>query len=156
MAAVDDCQPVVPLEAGMRSRETSTRALRVAGSFLALALALGACGGGADRGSLVSIENGAVAAGASGSGNALASDVAAIVSERSRRTVASGTPARAPLRADAANLLSNPGFESGMAGWVNWDNAQVVDGEGASGSLRALRVGTAAGGAGLDVGGIVG
>src|SRR6185369_11844301 len=34
-------------------------------------------------------------------------------------------------------------------------NSQVVDGAGASGSLRALRVGTAAGGASHDVGGIV-
>lgn len=54
----------------------------------------------------------------------------------------------------ASNLLSNPGFEAGMASWVDWGNTLVVDAAGLSGS-RALRVGTGAGGAGQDVTGIV-
>jgi hypothetical protein len=45
-------------------------------------------------------------------------------------------------------------FESGMADWQNWGNAQVVAGAGTSGS-NALQVGTAAGGAGLSVPGVV-
>jgi hypothetical protein len=45
-------------------------------------------------------------------------------------------------------------FESGMAGWSNWDNAQVVAGAGTSGS-HAMQVGTGAGGAGLTIPGIV-
>lgn len=53
------------------------------------------------------------------------------------------------------NLLTNGGFESGMRDWVNWGNAVEASGEGSSGSW-ALRVGTAAGGAGHDVSGIAG
>lgn len=46
-------------------------------------------------------------------------------------------------------------FESGMADWQNWANAQVVAGAGTSGS-SALQVGPGAGGAALQVPGIVG
>lgn len=98
---------------------------------IGLALALGACGGGDP-----------VDTGAGGVAKAM---------EISRSLPA----ARAPLRSAAANLLSNPGFESGMTGWVDWGNVQVVDGAGASGASRALRVGSAAGGSGHDVDGIV-
>ncbi|MBK6007292.1 carbohydrate binding domain-containing protein [Ramlibacter ginsenosidimutans] len=52
------------------------------------------------------------------------------------------------------NLLANPSFESGMANWGDWGNTQVLDGTGAAGTLRALRVGTAAGGAAQDVTGL--
>ena len=145
----------------MNLREIFTRPVRVAGSVVTLALALSACGGGGGDGlpggsaSLGSGANAGSTGSASNPSSGLSSDVAAAVSDLSRRVAASGTPSRAPLRADSANLLSNPGFETGMSDWVNWGNAQVVDGAGASGSLRALRVGTAAGGAGLDVGGVV-
>jgi hypothetical protein len=50
----------------------------------------------------------------------------------------------------AVNLVSNPGFESGMNGWTNWGNATVVTGQASSGSY-ALQVGSAAGGAGNTV-----
>lgn len=53
------------------------------------------------------------------------------------------------------DLLSNPGFEASMNHWVDWGNTLVVTGAGAWGSGNALRVGTPAGGAGQDVGGIV-
>jgi len=98
---------------------------------IGLALALGACGGGDP-----------VDTGAAGLAKAM---------EISRSLPA----ARAPLRSAAANLLSNPGFEAGMTGWVDWGNVQVVDGAGTSGASRALRVGSAAGGSGHDVDGIV-
>ncbi|HXE47235.1 MAG TPA: carbohydrate binding domain-containing protein [Ramlibacter sp.] len=65
------------------------------------------------------------------------------------------TSSPAPLRAAAASLPFSSDFEAGMTDWVNWSNSQVVDGAGASGSLRALRVGAAAGGAAHDVAGIV-
>ncbi len=59
-----------------------------------------------------------------------------------------------PTAPPATNLVTNGSFESGMAGWVNWGNASVVSGQASSGS-SALAVGTAAGGAGQDIGGIV-
>ena len=66
-----------------------------------------------------------------------------------------GTTTSAPAVAPAAaNLLANGGFESGFAGWSDWGNTSVVTGPASSGSY-ALRVGTAAGGAGHDVTGIV-
>lgn len=54
----------------------------------------------------------------------------------------------------SGNLLADGGFEGGMQGWVDWGNTALASGEGSSGTW-ALRVGTAAGGAGHDVGGIV-
>ncbi len=59
-----------------------------------------------------------------------------------------------PPPSGAANLISNPGFESGMASWVDWGNAGAIPGAGMSGS-SGLRVGTAAGGAAQQVPGIV-
>jgi hypothetical protein len=64
------------------------------------------------------------------------------------------SPPPPPPAPPDTNLLSNGGFESGMTDWVNWDNASVVSGQASSGT-SALSVGTAAGGAGHDVGGIV-
>lgn len=65
------------------------------------------------------------------------------------------TPVRlALLSASTSGALVESGFETGMAGWADWGNAQVVEGTGAGGSLRALRVGIAAGGAGYTVGGV--
>jgi hypothetical protein len=112
----------------MGIRETSTRAVRAAGATVALAVALSACGGG--------------------SGAGVAAEVASRVS-------ALFAPAPRAAVAVTPNLLSNSDFEAGMTDWVSWSNSQVVDGAGASGSLRALRVGTAAGGASHDVAGIV-
>ncbi len=63
-------------------------------------------------------------------------------------------PPPPPPPPPSTNLMSNPGFQAGMTSWVNWANAVVVDGAGISAS-RALRVGTAAGGAAQDVAGIV-
>lgn len=68
-------------------------------------------------------------------------------------TVASAAPLPPPPPR-WANMLANPGFESGMTGWVNWGNALVLQAGGMSGS-NGLRVGTAAGGAAQDVSGIV-
>ena len=53
------------------------------------------------------------------------------------------------------NLLLNPGFEGGMASWQDWGNTLVVDGAGALGTSRALRVGTAGGGSGQQVAAVV-
>jgi hypothetical protein len=64
-------------------------------------------------------------------------------------------PPQPPPPSGVVNLLSNPGFESGMSNWVDWGNTVVSAGVGASGSANALRVGTQAGGAGQDVGSIV-
>lgn len=61
----------------------------------------------------------------------------------------------APLRAAGTDPLAQSGFESGMEGWVDWGNSQVVDGAGAAGSSRALRVGTGAGGAASSATGLV-
>lgn len=55
----------------------------------------------------------------------------------------------------SGNLLANGGFESGMQGWVDWGNTALASGQGSSGTW-ALRVGTAAGGAGHDVGIVAG
>src|SRR5215208_3460964 len=116
----------------IRTRQIFTYVIRAAGSAVALAVALSACGGGGDAG-----DGGVVVVGKAADG----------VSKLF-------TPSPAPLRAATANLLSNPDFEAGMTDWGDWSNSQVVDGAGASGS-RALRVGAAAGGAGHDVDGIL-
>jgi hypothetical protein len=79
-----------------------------------------------------------------GSGNAYLDDV-------SFGPATNPPPTSAP---PASNLVSNGGFESGMANWVNWGNASAVSGQANSGT-SALSVGTAAGGAGQTVGGIV-
>jgi hypothetical protein len=111
----------------MGTHEFSARAVRVAGSAVALAVALSACGGGGNAG-----------VGALG--------------EVANQVPGSFTPtARTAAAASPNNLLSNADFEAGMTDWVSWSNSQVVDGAGASGFGRALRVGTAAGGAAHDV-----
>jgi hypothetical protein len=117
----------------MSPRHFSTLVRRASCAVLTLALAaaLGACGGGD-----------------------AARSTAGSVSQSFRPTIAA-TPRIAALAA-SANLLTNPGFESAMTDWVDWGNTQLLDGAGASGTGRALRVGTAAGGAGHDVGGLVG
>lgn len=63
-------------------------------------------------------------------------------------------PPPPPPPPPSGNLISNGGFEGGMT-WPNWGNARVVAGAGTSGS-HALQVGTAAGGAGLEVGIVAG
>lgn len=45
------------------------------------------------------------------------------------------------------NLLSNPGFEQGVASWTNWGNISALPSN-AHGGVYALRTGTAGGGAG--------
>jgi hypothetical protein len=67
---------------------------------------------------------------------------------------APGNPPAPPPAPPDANMVSNGGFESGMADWVDWGNASVAPGQANSGAA-ALGVGTAAGGAGQDVGTIV-
>ena len=67
---------------------------------------------------------------------------------------AAAEPAPPPPAGTPVNLVSNATFEAGMSGWANWDNSLVLDAAGVAAS-RALRVGTAAGGAGHEVGGIV-
>ena len=149
----------------MGSRELSTRCLRVTGGA-ALAMALVACGGGGG-GSATGAAS-AVSAPAAGQAAALSQvtaqiekSLAAAASEASAAATLPAAPefpaaSAKPLRSGNGNLLLNPGFESGMTGWMDWGNAKAIDGTGASGSWRALRVGMAAGGAGHDVsGGIV-
>jgi len=148
----------------MGSREISTRTLRVTGG-VALAMVLAACGGGGG-GSATGAASGVSAP--TGQAAAMSQVTAQIekslAAAASEASVAATLPAAPefpaasakPLRSTNGNLLTNPGFESGMTGWMDWANAQPVDGTGASGSWRALRVGTAAGGAGHDViGGIL-
>jgi hypothetical protein len=62
---------------------------------------------------------------------------------------ADGTTAPSP----GANLVSDPGFESALAGWANWGNATAVTGQSSSGT-NAVRVGNGAGGVGQDIAGI--
>jgi hypothetical protein len=62
------------------------------------------------------------------------------------------SPPPPPTTAPGPNLVSNGGFESGMANWVNWGNASVSSQ--ANSGTSALAVGTAAGGAGQSVTGI--
>jgi hypothetical protein len=66
---------------------------------------------------------------------------------------ASAPPPPPPPPADG-NLVSNGGFESGMTGWTDWGNTRVANDQPHSGT-SALSVGTAAGGAGYNVDGIV-
>lgn len=58
-----------------------------------------------------------------------------------------------PPPATGANLLLNGSFESGLANWMNWSNA-TTSGEAAAGT-SAAQVGTAAGGLGQIVTGVV-
>jgi hypothetical protein len=117
----------------MTARDFSLPGRRASGVVLALVLAaaLGACGGGTPA--------------ASAAGGA--------ASESFRPTIAA-TPRIAAMTA-SANMVANPGFESGMTGWMDWGNTLLLD-VGAGGSAHAVRVGTAAGGVGHDVAGIIG
>jgi hypothetical protein len=103
---------------------------------LALAGVLSACGGG-------------------GSGGGADSGTGTVTASQAFRPAISAKPQMFALAANT-NLLTNPGFESAMTDWADWGNTLVVDGAGASGAGHALRAGTAAGGAGHDVAGIVG
>lgn len=68
--------------------------------------------------------------------------------------VAFGPASASPPPPTDTNLMSNGGFEAGMAGWADWGNTHVVSGQANSGT-SALSVGTAAGGAGSIVDGLV-
>lgn len=68
--------------------------------------------------------------------------------------VAFGSATASPPPPTDTNLMSNGGFEAGMAGWADWGNTHVVSGQANSGT-SALSVGTAAGGAGYVVDGLV-
>jgi len=140
----------------METPGVHTRVVRALGATF-LAVTVAACGGGGGGGETGSAVPGASAGPADG-----AVPVATLTGGTQEVLAAAGAaaapaatvaPTRSPLRAAAGNLLSNPDFEAGMTGWVDWGNALVVDGAGAGGSWRALRVGPAAGGAGHDVAG---
>src|SRR4051794_33877316 len=124
------------MERNKQTPAPTARTLRWTASAIALAAALSACGGGSSTPT-------AVSAAASDAG--VPTDLATRggIVPVARAAVAAGT-----------NLLVNPGFESGMTSWQDWGNTLVVDGAGAAGTLRALRVGTAAGGAAQDVTGL--
>src|SRR6185369_10979363 len=118
---------------------------------LPLVLALGACGGG-----------GSEPVADSAAPNVLAQILRQKQSSTSTTTpttttTTTTTATTTPLAAAPAsttNLVSNPGFESGLTGWGNWGNAQAVTGQSASGS-QSVRVGTAAGGVGQNVAGMI-
>ena len=93
---------------------------------LVMSMLLSACGGGSGR-----VHTGADAA------------LASLVSAAPASAAADG------------NLLLHPGFEAGLASWQDWGNTLVVDGAGAAGTLRALRVGTSGGGSGQEVPAVV-
>jgi hypothetical protein len=131
---------------------------RVNWAVLPLVLALGACGGGG--------------------GDSVADDPAAsaelsaasqVFRQKTRTDATTSTATPAPTTptstttppsnttaaaAPSANLVSNPGFESSLTGWGNWGNAMSVTDQSFAGS-NSLRVGTAAGGVGQNVTGIV-
>jgi hypothetical protein len=126
----------------MQGREILTRRVRVSAgaalSAVATAVALSACGGGGTDTSASTASAATAAHAAAAAGQPL---VAAAHALR--------------IAAASAGVLFQSDFEAGMGDWVNWANAQVVDGAGAAGSSRALRVGTAAGGAADQVPGIL-
>lgn len=108
------------------------RAFRFGSSAIALAVALSACGGGS------SSQVGASA------------DTSVPTDLATRGGLVATASSRAAM-VPGGNGLANPGFESGMTSWADWGNVQVIDGAGASGTWRALRVGTAGGGTGQAV-----
>ena len=119
-----------------------TRWLGWMGTALVVALAAG-CGGGGDM-----------------SGNG-ASPTLALASQQdqiaalalAQQSLGARIPRPQALAAVSSGTASED-FESGMADWQDWGNAQVVAGAGTSGS-HALQVGTGAGGAALRVPGVV-
>ena len=105
---------------------------------VALALVLTGCGGGG---------------GADSTASAPANPVAAFA--LAQQSLVGGSSAAAATTALApGNLVANGSFESGTAAWSNYGNASVVSGQANSGT-SALSVGTAAGGAGQELAGIV-
>lgn len=109
-------------------------------SAVAVALAVAGCGGGGGGGS------------AAGATSAQQNPVAAFAT--AQQSVVAGPAAQVVAALAPDNLVSNGSFESGTTGWINYGNADVVSGQASSGT-SALRVGTAAGGAGQEIGGIV-
>jgi hypothetical protein len=111
-----------------------------AAGAIAMALVLSGCGGGGG------------AAGVTPVTASSAQPVAAFAAAQQRVMAAQvGTPMAAA--AGSTSLLTNGSFESGMTGWTDWGNTSVVAAD-ASAGTSALRVGTAAGGAGQTVGNI--
>lgn len=129
----------------MSTTRRVTRMLRWCAGALAIALAMAGCGGGGGAEMTPSV-----------AASERSPDVAAFaLTQQSVAARLGPLAAAAPLAADGnGNLVFNGDFEGGMAGWVNWGNATVAAGQGSAGS-SALSVGTDAGGAGHDVGGIV-
>ena len=109
---------------------------------IAVALAVASCGGGAGGGSVD----------ATPTVQAARPDQVAAFALAQQSVIAPLALAQTPSA--AGNMLVDGGFESGATGWVNWGNAGVVSGQASSGT-SALSVGTGAGGAGQEVGGIV-
>jgi hypothetical protein len=114
---------------------------------IALAMALSACGGGGGGGDDAAVPE-------------LESLAAQAMKKRRLPTEPAPAPTEpapaptepAPAPAPGTNLVSNPGFESGMTGWANWANSVTVAGQAASGS-NSLQVGAAAGGVGQNIAG---
>jgi hypothetical protein len=119
-----------------------TRLLRWASGAAAVALAVAGCGGGGDI----------AGAGATPTAGSAQSNPVAAFALAQQSLLATNVPA--PAAAASANMISNGGFENGMTDWADWANASASSGQASSGS-SALTVGTAAGGAGQLVGGIV-
>jgi hypothetical protein len=127
---------------------------------LPLVLALGACGGGGGE----PVADSAAPTVLSLSAQMFRQKQAYPNPTASTSTTTSTTTATAPTTtapsptatapASTTNLVSNPGFESGLTGWGSWGNAQAVTGQAASGSY-SVRVGTAAGGVGENVAGMI-
>ena len=138
--------PSTTLEESMSIARKLTRLMRWGVGAVAVALAVAGCGGGGGGDATPTV-----------AAPAQPDQVAAFA-----LTQQSVAARMAPLAAvspvtttgTAGNLIINGGFESGMTGWVNWGNATVVPGQGSSGT-SALSVGTDAGGAGYEVGGVV-
>lgn len=118
-----------------------TRSLRSAGGAVAVAVAIAGCGGG-----------GAGGGDPAPTVAAAQPDQVAAFALAQQSVVAAVVAAAAPPA--LGNMVVNGGFENGLAGWSNWGNASAVAGQASSGT-SALSVGTGAGGAGQEVGGIV-
>lgn len=122
-----------------------TRLLEWGVGAVAVALTVAGCGGGGN----------VMPTAAAPSGPDQVAAFARTQQSMAQRVAPADAVALAAASTDAAgDMISNGGFEGGMTGWVNWGNASVVSGQASSGTW-ALGVGTAAGGAGQEVGGIV-
>ena len=109
---------------------------------LAVVLAVAGCGGGGSG----DARPAAPAAGSSAQANPV--EDFALAQQSVSTTAGTVTPLA------SGNMLSNPGFENGTAGWVDWGNTGVATGQASTGNA-ALRLGSAAGGAGQEIAGIV-